>query len=116
MPRFLAVYTIKPEDVARFRALPKSEQDAIDAVGVKQWAEWEKSNAAAIIDPGVMVGKTKRVTRDEIADATNPFCGYIIIEARTIEDAARLFTNHPHITVFPGDGIDIMPVLTGPGT
>ena len=116
MPRFLAVYTMKPEDLTRFRALPKAEQDAIDEVGLKQWADWDKANAAAIVDPGVMVGKTKRVTRDGIADATNPFCGYLIVEAETIEDAARLFTNHPHLTVFPGDGIDIMPVLTDPGT
>lgn len=28
MPRFLAVYTMKPENVARFRAMPKAEQDA----------------------------------------------------------------------------------------
>ena len=31
--RFLAVYTMKPEDLASFRSLPKAEQDAIDAVG-----------------------------------------------------------------------------------
>lgn len=31
--RFLAVYTMKPEDLTSFRSLPKAEQDAIDAVG-----------------------------------------------------------------------------------
>ena len=30
MPGFLAVYTMKPEDLARFRALPKTEQKAVD--------------------------------------------------------------------------------------
>jgi hypothetical protein len=39
MPRFLAVYTMKPEDLARFRSLPKAEQNAIDAVGLKQWTD-----------------------------------------------------------------------------
>jgi hypothetical protein len=29
MPRFVAVYTMKPEDLAAFRAHPKSEQEAI---------------------------------------------------------------------------------------
>jgi hypothetical protein len=28
--------------------------------------------------------------------------------------ATGLFQDHPHITVFPGDGIDVMPVVTGP--
>ncbi len=28
--------------------------------------------------------------------------------------AAALFQGHPHITIFPGDGIDVMPVVTKP--
>lgn len=115
MPRFLAVYTIGPEAVARFRALPKSEQDAIDARGLKQWTEWQERHAAAIRDPGGMVGKTLRVTQDGIAPAVNPFCGYIVVEAESIEAAARLFENHPHFAVFPGDGVDIMPFVTEHG-
>lgn len=114
MPRFLAVYTMKPEDLARFRSLPKPEQDAIDAVGLKQWTDWEERNAASFPDRGGMVGRTTRVTKDGIADAVNPFCGYIVVEADTIDAAARLFESHPHFTVFPGDGVDIMPFVTGP--
>ncbi|WP_181170822.1 hypothetical protein [Mesorhizobium sp. B2-6-2] len=49
---------------------------------------------------------------DGIADAVNPFCGYIVVEAETIEAAARLFEN-PHFSVFPRDGVDIMLFLTG---
>lgn len=114
MPRFLAVYTMQPEAVARFRRLPKSEQDAIDAVGLKQWLEWEARNAASFAERGGMVGKTKRVTRDGIADAVNTLCGYVVVEAESIEAAARLFENHPHFSVFPGDGVDIMPFVTEP--
>jgi hypothetical protein len=114
MPRFLAVYTMKPEAVARFRRLPKSEQDAIDAVGLKQWTDWEERNAASFLDRGGMVGKTKRVSKDGIAEAVNHICGYIVVEADDIEAAARLFENHPHFMVFPGDGVDIMPFVTEP--
>lgn len=116
MPRFLAVYTMQPEDLARFRAMPKADQDAVDDIGLKQWAKWEKKNAASFPDHGGMVGKTLRVTKNGAAPATNPFCGYIVVEAETIEAAARLFENHPHFSVFPGDGVDIMPFLTGPST
>ena len=52
MPRFLAVYTMKPEDLALFRGLPKPEQDAIDTVGLKQWADWVERNAASFPDRG----------------------------------------------------------------
>jgi hypothetical protein len=35
MPRFVAVYTMKPEDLAAFRAEAKSEQEATDKLGLK---------------------------------------------------------------------------------
>ena len=114
MPRFVAVYTMKPEDLAAFRARPKSEQEAIDKVGLQAWEEWGKRTAAAIVATDGMVGKTRRVTKSGIADAQNQIAGFLIVEAVGIAAAARLFEEHPHITVFPGDGIDVMPVVTGP--
>jgi hypothetical protein len=103
---------MKPEDFASFRSLPKAQQDAVDAVGVQQWAAWEERNAAFILDRGGMVGKTTRVTRSGVAEAVNPFCGYLVVEAETADAAAQLFRDHPHLTVFPGDGVDIMPFVT----
>jgi hypothetical protein len=114
MPRFVAVYTMKPDDVVAFRARPRFEQEAIDRAGLKVWKEWCERNAAAIVAADVMVGKTRRVTRSGIADAQNQIAGFVIVEAADIVAAAALFQDHPHITVFPGDGIDVMPDVTGP--
>jgi len=114
MPRFLAVYTMQPEHLDLFRDMPKEKQDTIDAVGLKLWGEWEEANAASLPDRGGMVGKTVRVTRDGVAPAINTICGYVVVTAETIEDAAKLFENHPHFSLFPGDGVDIMPFMTGP--
>lgn len=114
MPCFLAIYTMQPEDLARFRRMPKAEQDAVDAKGVPQWIAWEAANAAAFRDRGGMVGKTLRVTREGAAPATNAICGYVVVEAETIEAAAKIFENHPHFSIFPGDAIDIMPFVTEP--
>lgn len=114
MPRFVAIYTIKPESIAAFRALAKSEQAAIDAAGLKAWESWSERNAAAIVAKDVMVGKTKRVTKSGIADAQNEIAGFLIVEAADITAAASMFRDHPHFTIFPGDGIDVMPVVTGP--
>lgn len=114
MARFLAVYTMKPEDVAAFRARPRSEQDEIDRAGLTAWEEWRERNAAAIIAADVMVGKTKRVTTSGVADAHNNIAGSLIVEAADLAAAAALFQDHPHITIFPGDGIDVMPVVSPP--
>src|SRR5690606_39490993 len=105
---------MRPEDLAAFRAQAKSDQEATERLGLKAWKEWGERNAAAIVATDVMVGKTKRVTRSGIADAQNQIAGFLIVQAADITAAATLFQGHPHITVFPGDGIDIMPVVTGP--
>lgn len=114
MPRFLAVYMMQSENVARFRQLPKSEQDAIDAAGLAAWAEWEDRHAASLVDSGGMVGKTRRAAKEGIADAVNPICGYVVVEADTFDAAAQLFENHPHFAIFPGDSVDVMPFVTEP--
>ncbi|ODT78553.1 MAG: hypothetical protein ABS76_23700 [Pelagibacterium sp. SCN 64-44] len=114
MAYFLAVYTMQPEDLRRFRAMPKEDQDAVDAAGLPQWQAWEQRNAAALANRGGMVGKTLRVSKSGIAPATNAICGYMVVEAETIEAAAALFRDHPHFSIFPGDSVDIMPFLAGP--
>ena len=74
----------------------------------------EPTPVAAIVATDVMVGKTRRVTRSGIADAHNQIAGFLIVEAADIAAAAALFQDHPHITIFPGDGIDVMPVVSKP--
>mgnify|MGYP001081371216 CR=1 FL=1 len=102
MAYFLAVYTMKPESLAGFYARSKAEQDAIDAEGLPKWEAWEQRNAQALVNRG------------GTAPASNDFCGYVVVEAETIEAAADLFRDHPHFSVFPGDTVDLMPFLAGP--
>ena len=59
------------------------------------------------------MGEPRRVTKAGTAAAQNQIAGFLIVEAADIAAAADLFQDHPHITVFPGDGIDVMPVVTG---
>ncbi|MCA9528447.1 MAG: hypothetical protein KC549_19315 [Myxococcales bacterium] len=114
MPRFVAVFTMTQADFAAFRALPAAEQAAINEAGLAAWADWRHRNAAAITSADVMVGKTTRVTRSGISAAHNPIAGFLMVEAPDVASAARLFEDHPHLTVFPGDGIDVMPVVSDP--
>ena len=115
MPYFLAVYSMQPEDLARFRALPKEQQKEVDDAGLPAWADWEKRNATHLRNLGGMVGKTVRAHKDgSIAPASNSFCGYVVVEAESAEAAALLFVDHPHLKLFPGDGVDVMPFLSGP--
>ena len=50
-----------------------------------------------------------------IADTRNDLTGYTIVQAESHEAAAKLFQNHPHFTMFPGNGVEIMECLPIPG-
>jgi len=62
------------------------------------------------------LGKTKKVTLRGIDDTRNGMGAFMMLRAESHEDATKLFENHPHFAIFPGDSIEIMPVLPIPGT
>jgi len=106
MAKFLAVYTGTPS------AGPPPDVDI--AKGMQAWTDWMAKNASRIVEGGGPLGKTKRVSKSGVADVSNNMAGYVILEAEDHEAAARLFEGHPHFTIFPGDGVDIMPVMPIP--
>ena len=36
------------------------------------------------------------------------------MQAESYDDAAKLFLNHPHFTIFPGDSVEVMECLPMP--
>ncbi|MFI7689702.1 hypothetical protein ACIBQ6_11555 [Nonomuraea sp. NPDC049655] len=41
-------------------------------------------------------------------DFTDAKTAYAIVEADTHEDAAQLFSDHPHIALMPGNSIEVL--------
>ena len=39
---------------------------------------------------------------------------FTVVKADSHAAAAKMFENHPHSTIFPGESIDVMPVLPIP--
>jgi hypothetical protein len=117
MKKFLAIYigTAAALEKARWNELDEESRKALDATGVKAWEAWEVANSAAIVDQGSLLGKTKRASAQGIADIKNSMTGYVIIQAESHEAAARMFENHPHFAIFPGDSVEIMECLPFPG-
>lgn len=73
----------------------------------------EKHHAAIVGDGGPR-GKTKRVSAKGIEDVTNLMSAFTIVRAELHEAAAKMFENHPRFVVFPGEAVEIMPVLAIP--
>jgi hypothetical protein len=116
MKRFLAIYigTASALEKARWNELDEEKRKALQASGIKAWMEWGTVNSAAIVDQGSPLGKTKRANPEGIADIRNSMTGYVIVQAESHEAAARMFENHPHFTIFPGDSVEIMECLPLP--
>jgi hypothetical protein len=107
MARFMALYTGKP-------GASMELDKAVIAEGMQAWTAWVAENAAHIVDHGGPLGRTKKVSAAGIEDIRNAVAAYVVVEAEDHEAAARLFVDHPHFTIFPGDGVEVMPCLPIP--
>jgi hypothetical protein len=100
--------------MAAWNALPEKEQQAKKQQGIAAWKAWVEKHQSAIVGMGGPLGKTKEVTQRGIEDVSNEMGAFTVVRADSHEAAARLFENHPHFTIFPGESIEIMPVLPIP--
>ena len=117
MKKFLAIYigTEAALEKARWKELDEDRREEVAASGVKAWLEWGTAHSAAIVDQGSPLGRTKRASAQGVADIKNTMTGYVIVQAESHEAAARMFENHPHFAIFPGDSVEIMECLPLPG-
>jgi hypothetical protein len=74
---------------------------------MQEWQQWMDTHASAIVDKGLPLGKTKRVTQEGIADTKNDLNFYIVVEADSHDAAAQMFKNHPHLQI-PASYIEVM--------
>ncbi len=100
---------------AAWDALPEGERRAKEREGMAAWKAWVDKHHAAIVSMGGPLGKTKQVTPHGIGDASNDMGAFTVVRADSHEAAAKLFDKHPHFAIFPGDCVEIMPVLPIPG-
>ena len=100
---------------AAWDALPEDERHAKEREGAAAWHAWVAKHAGDIVTMGGPLGKTKKVSLQGIADISNHMGAFTVVRADSPEAAARLFDKHPHFAIFPGDSVEVMPVLPIPG-
>jgi hypothetical protein len=50
-----------------------------------------------------------------VADIANELAVFMVVHAASHEAAAKMFEGHPHFTMFPGEAVEVMPLLPVPG-
>lgn len=100
---------------AAWDALPDADRRAKEQQGMAAWTAWVKKHETAIVSLGGPLGTTKQVTERGIKEVSNHLGAFTVVSATSHDAAAKLFEKHPHFTIFPGDSVEIMPVLPIPG-
>ncbi len=96
-------------------ALPEVERRKKEQEGIAAWKAWVEKHHATVSAMGGPLGKTKKITERGIEDVSNEMGAFMVVRAQSHEAAAKLFENHPHFTIFPGESVEVMPVLPIPG-
>lgn len=115
MKKFLAIYIGMPSALDKWKSMDEATRKEREQSGIKAWGDWMRAHASAVVDQGGPLGKTKRVSPQGSADTRNNMTGYVIVQAESHDEAARMFENHPHFTIFPGEAVEIMECLPIPG-
>jgi hypothetical protein len=115
MKNFLAIYTGAPAGMDAWKAMDAAQRQEKEKAGVEAWKAWVMKHQSSIVDQGNPLGRTKRISADGIADIRNNMAAYTVVRAESHEAAARMFEQHPHFMVFPGDAVELMECLPLPG-
>lgn len=111
---YLAVFTSDKTGPrwAEWYALSEAEKVARQAIGIPAVEAWNEAHRDVIVHVGGPLGPTKRISdRGEVTDVVNLLTVYMVVKAESHEAAVRLFDDHPHMSVFVCDGVEVMPVL-----
>lgn len=98
-----------------WNALSETDRKAKEQEGMAAWKGWVEKHQGEIQAMGGPLGKTKKVDGKGLADIANEMGAFTVVRAASHEAAAKMFENHPHFAIFPGDRVEIMPVLPIPG-
>jgi hypothetical protein len=114
---YLAVFlgNRKGARFAQWMAMPEAERKAKEQQGMAGWKGWVEKHQGVLVAMGGPLGKTKRVSANGTADVSNDMSAFTVVRADSAEAAAKLFENHPHFAIFPGEAVEIMPILPIPG-
>lgn len=99
---------------AAWDTLSAADRRSKEQQGKAAWKAWLETHFVSIATMGGPLGKTKNVSQRGVTDIGNKLSGFIVVRADSHEAAAKMFENHPHFAIFPGDSVEIMPVLTMP--
>ena len=111
MKKFFVLFRVPVASMDRWmKDVSDEERKKQSGDMMKAWGEWAEKHKAEIVDNGAPLGKTKTVSKNGIADSRNDLNYYIIVEAASHDEAAKLLSDNPHVTMIPDATADVMEI------
>lgn len=104
--KFIVMYQMPHQGLDEWLKKPEAERKAEEQKMQTEWNAWMAEHKAMLIET-VGVGKPKRITSAGTEDARNDLMMYSIVEAESLDVAAKMFEKHPHFGI-PGATIEVM--------
>lgn len=111
MKSFLAIFTCSENSKSHqaWKQLdPQSQQERMQkgVAARQQW--WAKYKNQIVLDGGSLGQTTKKINTQGIHDVPSQMGAFLVVQADSHEEAARIFLDHPHFSIFPGDSVEII--------
>jgi len=110
MNRYFALFSIPARIVDEWQKnTPPEQMKAASEQMMTAWHKWMAEHGKNIVDRGMPLGRTKRVTAQGIADIRNDLNWYLVLDAESHDAAAKMFATHPHLQI-PEAAVEIMAI------
>jgi hypothetical protein len=106
MKHFTVLYIAPVDTLDSWMKQPEAERKEAETKMQQEWGTWMSEHKDAVLNT-ISLGVTKRVSKDGIEDARNGLMLSSYVAAESLEVAAELFKNHPHLGI-PKATIEIM--------
>lgn len=110
MKKYLAVFVAPIEAYDKMKVANATKTPEQRKADMDKWMAWMEKHKADFADPGGGVGAAKRVTKEGITDVRNEIGGYMIVQAESLEAAAKVFVDSPED--MPEARIEVMEIMS----
>jgi len=107
MNKYLAIFIGAASEGQKQEISQDQGQDQGKAF-MEAWSAWAQKHGSAIADPGAPLAKTKRVDGAGISSVQNKLTAFMIVQAASHEEAAKVFSDHPHVSLLPGNAVEVI--------
>lgn len=106
MKYFSAFYLMPVSELDAWMQKPAEEREPVETEFKQKWDAWAAAHKDSVLKT-ISIGKTKLVTSNGIEDTRNEMMMSSYVQAESLEAAADIFKDHPHLEM-PGGRIEIV--------